>query len=155
MRKSLAIGAAIAAVALSFGLAACGSSDDSGDSSTEDTLTKTELISQADAICKKASDELDQAFTAASADGTVQGPELVKFVTDTVLPSYEKQAADLRELQPSPSEEDAWNNLLTELNDAIASTRQDPQAALSGDNPFEDAKASAKELGLKECGTGS
>jgi hypothetical protein len=152
MRKSLAIGAATVAFALSLGLAACGSSDDSSDS---DTLSKSELIAKADEICAKGQEQLDQEFGQAASDGDLQGPQLLKFVTDTVLPSYEDEAQQLAELKPEESEADAWNDILTKLNDAIATTKADPKGALGNGNPFEDATQAAQDFGLTKCGSSS
>mgnify|MGYP000131359267 FL=1 len=148
MRKPLAIGVATLAVLLSLGLAACGSSDDSSD-----TLSNSELIAQADAICKQGSDQLDQEYSAAANGGQLQGADLTAFVTDNVLPQYEEQAKQLGELQPNEDDADAYNDIVTKFNDAIDQAKADPEAALGANNPFADATQAAKDFGLTECGS--
>jgi len=149
MRNPLAVGVATLAVVLSLGLAACGSSDDS----SEETLSNSELIAQADAICKQGSDQLDKEYSAAANGGQLQGEALTAFVTDTVLPQYEDQAEQLGALEPNEDDADAYNDIVTKFSDAIDEAKADPEAALGPDNPFAEATQAAKDFGLTECGS--
>jgi hypothetical protein len=151
MRKSLAIGAATVAFALSLGLAACGSSDDSSDN--EDVLTNAELVSKADAICteynSKFSDLQDQSGLSSSSSKD----EVVSFISDDVVPLFEDQVAALRELQPNDDDSEAYTEIVDTLDSEVQQVKDDPEAAVDQEDPFAGATAKAKDFGLKTCGS--
>ena len=149
MRNPFAIGAATLLVALSFGVAACGSSDDS----SEDTLTNSELIAQANEICVKYTDEVSTAAEAEFGNQQPSNSELAVFITDEVVPLYEDQIAELRALEPSEDDSAAYTEMLDTLESELQTVEEDPEAAAASDNPFPEATAMADEFGLEDCGS--
>lgn len=149
MRKTLLAGAAV--LALSFGVVACGS-DDSGDSSDE-ALTNTELIAQADQICSDYNDQLTtiQEDSGLSADSSQD--EKISFISDDIVPLYRDQVDELRALTPSDEDADAYADVVDTLESNLDDVESDPEAALAADNPFADATAKANDFGLEVCGS--
>lgn len=151
MRKPLAIGAATLAVVLSLGLAACGSSDDSSDN--EDMLTKSELVSKADAICTQFNDKLfnlqdDSGITEKSSDD-----KKAAFISNKIVPLYEDQVDQLRSLQPNGDDAETYTDLVDTLESELKTVADDPKGALQESNPFEGASKKAQDFGLKVCGS--
>lgn len=152
MRRALITGAAV--LALSFGAAACGSSDDSGDgSSSEDTLTKTELIEKADALCVKFDGEVATSFENADLTPESTKADFSAFVTDEIVPLYRDQIEQLRELTPDEESADDYNNIVDTLESELDAVEEDPTIALGDDTPFKGATAAAQDFGLKDCGS--
>ncbi|MDQ5894654.1 MAG: hypothetical protein QG596_915 [Actinomycetota bacterium] len=149
MRNPIAIGAATLLIALSFGVAACGSSEDSSDGA----LTNSELIAQANEICVKYTDEVSTAAEEAFGDQQPPNAELAVFITDEVVPLYEDQIAELRALEPSEDDSAAYTEMLDTLETELQAVAEDPEAAAASDNPFPDATAKADEFGLEDCGS--
>lgn len=151
MRKPFAYAAATVLVALSFGVAACGSSD-SGDTSNEDALTKTELIAQADELCVQfdgeAATKINELFSGKPTQADVE-----TFATDEIVPMYREQITDLRALNPSEEDAEAYNNVLDTLESELDALEEDPSLIGTDGGPFQGATAAAKEFGLKECGS--
>ena len=73
MRKPLAVGAATIAVALSLGLAACGSDD------SDEGLTKAEVIEQADAVCLDYTGQLAEIVSNLDPQATQADAEACKY----------------------------------------------------------------------------
>lgn len=151
MRNPLAIGATTLALALSLGIAACGSSDDSGDSG--DTLTNSELIAQADEICTTYNDKLGTLTDEAALDENSSKEEVTAFISDEIVPLYQEQVDALRELQPNEEDADGFNEIITTLDSEVEAVEDDPAAALSMEDPFQGATAKATEFGLEVCGS--
>lgn len=149
MRKSLAVGTAIVAVAFSFGLAACGSSDDS----SGDTLSKSDLITQADQVCSKYNDQLTDLQADSGLNAGSSKEEIVAFISDEIVPLYKDELADLRELNPSEDDSEAFNDILDTLETELNQVEDDPAATISESSPFAGASAKAKEFGLTVCGS--
>lgn len=150
MRKPLAIGATTLALVLSFGLVACGS-DDSG-SSNEDVLTNAELIQQADAICTDYNAQLTQKIE--GLDESSSQEDVNNFVTDEMVPLYEKEIDELRALQPDPEDEAAYTEMIDTLESELRDVEEDPSQVTGGGTAFPEATKMAKDFGLKVCGSG-
>lgn len=132
----------------------CGGSDDKG-------LSKADYVTQADAICQKASDQLDKDSTAAVTALGTDSPtpeQLAKIATDVALPNLEGQLTDLKALDAPKDDKDAVEALYTSLDGAITKSKADPTVLFNSDSgavsPFADANTKAKALGLKVCGKG-
>lgn len=151
MRNPLAVGAATLAVVLSLGLAACGSSDDSGDSG--DTLTNSELVAQADQICKDYNDQLLQIQEDSKLDASSSKEDITSFISDDLVPLYKDQVDELRGLSPNEDDSEAYNEIVDTLESELQTVEDDPSAALDESNPFGGATAKAKEFGLEVCGS--
>ncbi|MEV4419194.1 hypothetical protein AB0L40_04365 [Patulibacter sp. NPDC049589] len=134
--------------------AGCGGDDDKG-------LSKADFITQADAICQKANDQLDKDATAAvTALGTDSPtPEQLKTIaTDVALPNLDKQVTDLKALDAPKDDKDTVDALVASLQDGITKAKTDPTVLLNNDSgapsPFADANTKANAYGLKVCGKG-
>ena len=151
MRNPIAIGAATLLVALSCGVAACGSSDDSS-SSNEDVLTNTELIAQADDICAKYNDQLDQSVTDAGLNGNSPKEDITTWISDTMVPMYQDQIDELRALQPDSEDAEAYTDIIDTLESELQTIEDDPAASVEQSDPFPEATAKANDFGLEVCG---
>lgn len=136
-------------------VAGCGGSDGSdGDSSSDaPAITHDDFVTQANAICADAASELQTA--GADLTETSTQDEVVAFITDTALPSYQSQHDDIAALGVPEGDEDAVDTLLTALQADIDKVKADPEAFVTATDPFADANAAADDLGLTDCGSGS
>lgn len=148
MRKPIALGVATLAAALSFGIAACGSSDDS-------SLSNEELITQADAICKDYQDQFVAMQEKSGLNNQSSKKEVVAFISDDIVPLYERQVTELQGLEPNEDDAEAYNDIVDTLDSEVQTVSDDPEAALNEENPFAGATAKAKDFGLKVCGAGA
>ena len=147
--KKLALLLAVALTGAAV-FAGCGG-DDSSDTESE-PLTKTELVSQADEICQGANDTI--------AEGTADfGPDtadedLVAFAEDEYVPELQSELEDLQALTPPEEDQEAYDAMLSSLEDAINQVEDNPAMVTEEDaeDPFADATDQAKELGLTVCG---
>ncbi len=143
-------------------LAACGDDDDDKKSEAGggDQLTKAELIQQADAICKKGDAEIDAAFQK-EFKGATEEPspkEIQPLFESTVVPNIERQINAVAVLKPPEDLQDDWDAFITSARSGLAGTKEAAKTpeglektfSDEGD-PFKDAEAKAKALGLKEC----
>lgn len=146
MRTPLAVGAATLAIALSLGLAACGSSDDS------DTLSKSELITQADQICQEYNDKLVKIQNDSGLNNQSSNKEVVAFISDDLVPFFNDQIAELRTLQPDEADAETYNEIIDTLESEVKKVEDNPEAAVNQDDPFADSSAKANDFGMKVCG---
>ena len=146
MRKPLAVGAATIAVALSLGLAACGSDD------SDEGLTKAEVIEQADAVCLDYTGQLAEIVSNLDPQATQADAEAL--VTDEIVPLYEQEIEELRAIEPNSDDEAAYTEMLDTLESELQAIEDDPSRICSGDTAFPEATKMAQEFGLTECGSG-
>jgi hypothetical protein len=145
-------------------VAGCGSDDndsgDSGSSTTETTSTtaspsveikdKAEWITAADAICRKAGEELAAVTPQTQPDAA----ELERFVNDQLIPNLQSQAQQLRDLPVPEGEHDKIDAIISKLEEGIEELQEDP-SAVTGELPaFTEANKLATDYGLKDCGNG-
>lgn len=146
----------LAALALTacLALAACGNDDDSGAAKDGDqpaaALTKAELIAKGDAICKAGNDRIEKA--GAGLDDNASREDVVAFVKDTLVPDVERQARELRALEPPAADAKAYEAILDAIDTEVAAVKKDPMQALSSDDPFAGANKLATTFGFEECG---
>lgn len=142
----------LVAAALATGMiaAGCGGDDGSSSSPTSSALTKSEFITQADAICKSG----DAAINAAPQPKSQKQAEA--FITSTVVPNVQKQVDQIRALGAPSGDEDQVNAILDSAQQGIDTVTADPSAIASrnGSDPFADANQKAKAYGLEACGQG-
>ena len=149
MRKPLAIGVATVAVVLSLGLAACGSDD----SSSDEALSNADLIAQADAICTDYDEQLNvlQEESGLSSDSPKE--DVVAYVSDDIVPLYQDQVEELKNLEPNEEDADAYNDIVDTLETELQAVEDDPEAAVDSENPFAGATEKAAAFGLEVCGS--
>jgi ABC-type glycerol-3-phosphate transport system substrate-binding protein len=137
-------------------VAGCGNSDDSSDTTA---LTKQQFIAQADAICKKGNDEIEEGFESFAKENDIpknqepndeQGKEIVETV---IVPSVDTQSEEIRALGAPSGDEDEITAMLDSLDEGIEEAEEDPESLFdSKSDPFADANKQAKAYGLKVCG---
>ena len=149
--RSLIRGVSVAVVlAATFAMVACGSS-----SSDDNAPSKAEFVKQADAICKKGNQEINQAakkvFTTKAQPSKA---EFEKFANETLIPSVQKQVDGVDGLTPPKGDEDQVQAIVDAANQAIAKAKQDPTLMESNKtDPLLKANKLAKDYGLKVCGS--
>lgn len=149
MRKPLAVGAATLAVVLSLGLAACGSDD----SSSDEALSNADLIAQADEICTDYNDQLSTIQEERGLNSESPREDVVAYVTDDIIPLYQDQIDELRDLQPNEEDADAYNDIVDTLDTELQAVEDDPDAAIDSENPFSGASEKAQAFGMEVCGS--
>lgn len=152
MRNPLAVGAATLAVVLSLGLAACGSSDDSGDSG-DSTLSNSELIAQADQVCADYNKKLTKIQENSDLTEDSSKEDIASFISDDIVPLYKDQIAALRELNPNEDDAEDFNDIVDTLDSELKVVEDDPEGSIDESDPFAGATDKAKEFGLKVCGS--
>jgi NhaP-type Na+/H+ and K+/H+ antiporter len=146
--KLYAILAATALLAVGVLAAGCGGSDDD---STTSSLTKSEWIAKADAICQAGNQRDEQAAEQLFGNGKPTAAELQQFVTETAIPDTQRQIDELRALGAPSGDEDQVNKILDTVQ---ADIDQAKAAGDINDQTFADANALAKQYGLQVCGQG-
>lgn len=145
MRKPLAVAAATLAVVL--GLAACGGSDES-----DDTLSNSELIAQADEICTKYENELTTLLEETNLNDNSSRQEITAFISDELVPVYQAEVEELKALEPNEDDAEAFNDIVDTFDSQVQAVADDPEAAVDQEDPFAEATAKAQEFGLEACG---
>lgn len=132
-----------ATLALTLSLAACG-----GDSG----LTRDELIAQGDQICRDGKATIDREASTALTSNPSR-TELEAFFGKTAIPTYRQELAKMKELDPDGDSEQAWNDIITKLEQGINQLAQDPMLAMNPDStPLGEASKAARDFGMKVCG---
>jgi hypothetical protein len=146
MRSSLYGGLMFAALACFAAFAGCGGGSDH--------LTKAEFDKQANAICKKGNQEINQA--AKTVFTTKQAPskaDFEKFANDTLIPSVQKQIDQISDLNPPSADEDQVNAIVDEAQSALDQVKKDPTVLEQENNdPFKKANQLANAYGMTVCG---
>jgi hypothetical protein len=143
-------------VAMAAGVAGCGSSDDSSDTTA---LTKQQFITQADAICKKGNTEIDAGFESFAEENDIpknkepskaEGKEIVETV---IVPSLDTQSEEIRALGVPSGDEDEISAMLDSLDESIEEAEEDPEALFTAkSDPFAEPNELAQDYGLRVCG---
>lgn len=143
-----AVAAALAAVSLS--LAACGGGSD--------TLSKSELVSQATTICKDVEAKVKKVQEPSGADIKAFASYFGK-----LAPYTEELESRLKELKPGDSEKADWDQLTSSVGKASDAFKNIASKAASGDQAglasagseldkvSSGSDAAAKKLGLDGC----
>ena len=145
----------ILALAIALVASSCGSSDESGGETTTVTLAKVQLIKQADAICRKADEKQEAAFTKFGEENpeisfrSQKGQE--ELMEAAGIPPV---AFELEELQKLAPEADAasYEAILQNLEAALTKSEAQPMLlALGPKGPFAKANELATSYGFKDC----
>ena len=142
--KLISLSLALLALAAGLVIAGCGDDDDettSGTTTTEatdstdtgdDAPTKADFIKEADAICADADQALADVALEQYPEGPPTGDDAVAFAEDVFIPNLQGQHDDLAALTPPEGEEDAFADLLEQLQTGIDEIADDPER-LRGD----------------------
>ncbi len=158
MSKGL-IAAFVGVVAMAAVVAGCGSSSSSDETAS---LTKTQFVAQADAICKKGNAEIEsevEAFQEENGLGENDEPSKAQQaeLSETILaPNVKNQAEEIRALEAPSGDEGEITAMLDALDEGVEEVEANPQAPFESNqaSPFGPANKMAKEYGLKVCGQG-
>ncbi|HEX3239431.1 MAG TPA: hypothetical protein VHR18_04770 [Solirubrobacterales bacterium] len=146
---------AIGAVALAALVAGCGGGDSSDSSSA--TLTKPEFIKQADAICVKGNEAIEDEVEAFAEDNNVDTEDPTKeqqeeVIADVVAPGTRTQVEEISELGAPSGDEETIEAMVEAVESASTELEDDPGLLLEEKNPLEAGSKLAREYGLTECG---
>lgn len=152
-KASLAVLAAL--VAMAAFVAGCGSDDD-GDSTTAESLTKVEFIKQGDRICEKANEqsETEAEEFAEENDFTLEKAskdQLEEAVSEVLVPNLNGQAEDLEALGAPEGDEEQVEEIIVSLEDAAGEIEDDPSLVFEGEVLKEPSEL-AKDYGFEVCG---
>jgi hypothetical protein len=150
--------AACAVVALAFAAASCGGDDSSSSSRNNSkgnsSVSKSEFIKNATAVCK---DFADQAQAKSSSlPNTATQQQQAQFVIDELVPLFRQEVQHLRDLDAPAADADTLNQIWDKLDSGADTLEQklkdDPAGAFSGSfDPFKEANQQATAYGLKDC----
>lgn len=133
-------------VAAALIVAGCGGG---GDDSSTSSLSKSEWIAKADAICQQGNQEIEQAARQQFGNQKPTAADVQQFATQTALPNTQSQIDKIKALGASSGDEDQVNKFLGAVQADI------DKAKAAGDmenSTFADANALARQYGLKVCG---
>lgn len=133
-------------VAAALIVAGCGGG---GDDSSTSSLSKSEWIAKADAICQQGNQEIEQAARQQFGNQKPTAADVQQFATQTALPNTQSQIDKIKALGAPSGDEDQVNKILGAVQADI------DKAKAAGDmenSTFADANALARQYGLKVCG---
>jgi hypothetical protein len=142
-----ATGLALCTVLAAGGVASCGSSG-SGAAVATGTLTVSQFKVRANAICKAGNADIKQIGSSITASSS---PNLIVVALHEAADRANREVSDIRRLNAPPSIAPAVTSMLDSVNAATAKILKGGLEVLSGPNPFADADAKAKALGLNDC----
>ena len=166
MRRATLILFACASIALAAAAAGCGGGG--GDSSSDQPLTKSELITKADGICSDANKNVPTPpsdltnFNPTTAT-TEQLKEFGDYL-DKVAKHFRTELEDLQKLKPPADLADDYDKAMANLEESLNELDEAAQAAKKGDRNellsklaesdkhSTEANKLAKKIGLKVCG---
>lgn len=131
----------------------CGSDGDNSSTASDPsaTISKSDYLKRADAICARTEKEqrrLVRSFEARKPTRQAQ-IELIEYAG---IPPLKEQARGISEL-PAPRDDAAQAQAyVAAFSDAVKKYEEDPGAALEGLSPFAEAEALAVKFGFKVCG---
>ncbi len=148
--------------------AACGGGGDSTSGSTGggesseasgSAPTKAAFVKEADAICEKADEELNEEVESyAKENGIPLGKEPTKaqqeeLYAEVVLPNVGRQGEEISALTAPEGDEDEVGEIVDALDAGVEEGEADPSGLVEGKNPLADASSKAKAYGMKVCGS--
>jgi ABC-type Fe3+-hydroxamate transport system substrate-binding protein len=148
----------IAALAALLTVAGCGGS--SGDEVTVQTgsLSKTDFIAKADAVCKAARTEFIAKFEAFGkahkselSRGTVADKVLSEILEVVVIPNFEGQIEQISKLGAPKSYAPEAAAFLNALQKRLDEAGNDPSLLNSSPFPFKNAEEVARRAGMNGC----
>jgi hypothetical protein len=154
----------VAVLAVALLAAGCGDDDDeeaatgttgatgaTGEAGGE-PLSKAEFIERADGICAEADKEIDEGTDQLFSGGAEPSTqETEQYVTETLIPSRQRQIDQIRALTPPEGDEDEVAAILDAAESAVDQLEQNP--SLEGNNAgvFNETYLLAGDYGLRDC----
>jgi hypothetical protein len=122
-------------------------------------LSKAQFIERGDAICAAADKRIDAAATklrqSSKKSGTLPTTQVVRFLTRSSMPAYDRMVIGLRKLSPPKSDEQRIDAFVASVAGAIDAVKANPQkyAKRTTADPFDDANKRAQAYGFEVCGS--
>ena len=116
----------------------------------EEGRPKAEFVKEVNAICKRHNDRISAAASKILAGGTLPDPrEFGRLARETILPEYAAQIRELRAVEPSPDEADAYKAWL-EDSQALRAMLESNPALIQQPRAVATVNAGANRLKLSE-----
>ena len=146
------------AVGVAVLLAACGGGAEES-AATSKPLTKPELISKVNSICRQSEKEkledLDEA--AQRGEGLFESttPQALEDLVESIaLPNFEKVISQLNDLQAAGGQEEALAKIIGAYETAMEKAEARPIEVINS-NPFQQGDEAARAFGIKNCKLGN
>jgi len=133
-------------------LAGCGGGDEGGETVS---TTTDQYITKADTVCSESDAQNAAAFRQAFGNEQPTTAEATAYIGDVLVPALETQLEQLRALNPPEGDTDTVNAIWDQVGDVIETMKEDPEAALSIEDPFAEVTPEAEAYGFKSCGVSS
>ena len=144
----------------------CGGSSSSDQSSSvavegDSSLTKTQYIKEADAICSEAAKNVTQAgeeysrkLAASGVTNAEAQLQLPTFIKNTMLPIFEEEVGQVSSLGAPKGDEKEITTILVSFQRGLAILRKEPQALFGAPNSaLAKASQMGHEYGFSHCGS--
>ncbi|MGA8927468.1 MAG: hypothetical protein WB462_14750 [Solirubrobacterales bacterium] len=130
-------------------VAGCGGSDDN---STTATLSQSEFVAKATAICKPANQRIEVAAHKYLGTGGPPTPQAFEqFATAAVIPETQTVIDEFNALTPPADSAQAYDAMVAELQSVNDRLKANPQALSQQGDPFAKANQLARQTGLDVC----
>jgi hypothetical protein len=144
-----AIGTLLAMVVVAVTLlAGCGGGGE------DSTLTKSQFVSQANALCKKGEEERLKIFQSEAQKLSPKEQKEQPKQEEVILAglgAYEKAAEDISGLNAPAGEQKEVEDLVAAMEEAADRVKANPGTALVSGLPFKKADEAAEKIGLQDC----
>jgi hypothetical protein len=140
----VALASAVAAGAL---VAGCGGGDDSSTT----TLSQSEFVAKATAICQPVNQNIEAAAHKYLGAGRPTPQDFDQFAATAVVPDTQHLIDGLKELTPPNGQSGSYSALLGELQSVNDQVKANPQLLAQQGNPFAKSSQLAKQAGLAAC----
>ena len=121
-----------------------------------DSITKSQLLAKGNAICRQANDEVEAALR--RFEGRPSQAQIEAFVSETVIPSIQRQVDRIEALGAPEGDEDELEGIVADTQEILDRAKADPEvivgAERSDGDPFADVNRRLTRYGLTECGRG-
>jgi hypothetical protein len=157
-RGGLALGAALALVLTTVGVAGCGSSSGSSSASSAaatsaSTISKSVFLAKANAICVKGNAASKAARTRLGARPSEE--QIVSFVRGTEAPAVQAQINQIRALGAPAGDQATIKKMLDLAQQAVGRVKVVPTILTTGEDVFAPFAVIAHPYGLTSCAPNS
>jgi hypothetical protein len=140
----VALASAVVAGAL---VAGCGGGDDSSTT----TLSQSEFVAKATAICRPVNQDIEAAAHKYLGAGRPTPQDFEQFTSTAVVPDTQQIIDGLKGLTPPAAQSGTYSALLGELQSVNDQLKANPQLLAQQGDPFAKSNQLAKQVGLDAC----
>lgn len=133
------------------------STDSTSTTSTESAPSRSEFISQVNAVCKTGKARISSATTKFVKEHKVNTASPTKaenedLLAEVIAPDLQQQAEEISRLDAPAGDDGKVTALVSAIEDGANQLEQEPASAVKGKNdPLEQAVKLAEEYGIKGC----